>query len=102
MASPRIRALLDPANILELNDLNEMFDQLGRYIGCMHAKDRKYHVTKGVGAGEGDLDYRQFVTLAAERKPGVPLFLEYVGAETCKQALAHIRKVIRNAGLKEA
>ncbi len=102
VASPRIRALLDPANLLELNDVQEMFDQLGPYIGCMHAKDRKYHVTRGVGAGEGDLDYRAFVTLAAARKPGVPLFLEYVGAETYKQALAHLRRVIREAGLKEA
>ncbi|MFB3827749.1 MAG: sugar phosphate isomerase/epimerase family protein [Bryobacteraceae bacterium] len=102
VGSPRIRALLDPANLLEVNDVREMFDQLGPYIACMHAKDRKYHVTRGVGAGEGDLDYPAFVTLAAARTPGVPLMLEYVGAGTYKQALAHLRRVIREAGLQEA
>jgi hypothetical protein len=54
-----------------------------------------------VGAGQGDLDYRKFVALAAERNPGVPLILEYVGADTYRQALAHLRKVIRETGLKE-
>lgn len=102
IGSPRVRALLDPANLLEVNDVQEMFDQLGPWIGCFHAKDRKNHVSKGVGAGEGDLDYRKFVTLAAERKPGLPLFLEYVGAETYRQALAHLRRVINGAGLTEA
>jgi sugar phosphate isomerase/epimerase len=101
IGSPRIRAMLDPANLLEVNDVPEMFDQLGPWIGCLHAKDRKNHVSKGVGAGEGDLDYRKFVTVAAERKPGLPLFLEYVGADTYRQALAHLRRVVKEAGLAE-
>jgi len=102
VGSPRIRALLDPANLLEANDLEEMFQQLQPWIDCFHAKDRKLHVVRGVGAGQGDLDYRKFVTLAAERKPGVPLIMEYVGAETYRQALAHLRGVVRSAGLSEA
>lgn len=102
VGSPRIRALLDPANLLESNDLEEMFAQLESWIECFHAKDRKLHVTKGVAAGEGDLDYRKFVTLAAQRKPGVPLILEYVGANNYRQALAHLRGVIRAAGFAEA
>ena len=101
VGSPRIRALLDAANLLEVNDLEEMFDQLQPWIGCLHAKDRKLHVTRGVPAGKGDLDYRKFVTLAAERTPGVPLVLEYVGSEDYRQALTHLRNVIRQAGLRE-
>lgn len=92
--SPRLRALLDPANLLELNDLNEMFDQLGPWIECLHAKDRKLHVDRGVPAGQGDLDYHQFVRLAAERTPHAPLILEYVGPDNFKQALTHLRSVI--------
>jgi sugar phosphate isomerase/epimerase len=92
--SPRLRALLDPANLLELNDLNEMFDQLGSWIECLHAKDRKLHVGQGVPAGQGDLDYREFVRLAAERTPHAPLVLEYVGPDTYRQALNHLRNVI--------
>ncbi len=97
--SPRIRALLDPANLLEVNDLPEMFDQLGPWIDCLHAKDRKLHVDRGVAAGKGDVDYSQFVKLTAQRTPKAPLILEYVGSADYKQALAHLRGVIRQAGL---
>lgn len=99
--SARIRALLDPANLLEVNDLEEMFDQLEPWIECFHAKDRKLHVTRGVAAGEGDLDYRRFISLAAERKPAAPLVLEYVNERNFRPALAHLRRVIREAGLGE-
>ncbi|OHB78412.1 MAG: hypothetical protein A2Z25_22865, partial [Planctomycetes bacterium RBG_16_55_9] len=95
IGSPRLRVLLDPANLLEVNDLGEMFDQLGPRIDCLHAKDRKLHVDRGVPAGQGDLDYVKFVTLAAQHTPNAPLILEYVGAKDYKQALAHLRQAIR-------
>jgi len=97
VGSPRLRALLDPANLLEMNDLEEMFDQLTPYIDCLHAKDRKLHVDRGVPAGQGDLDYTKFVKLAAELTPDAPLFLEYVGPDTYKAALEHLRKTIKQA-----
>jgi len=99
IGSPRIRALLDPANILEVNDLQEMFDQLGPYIDCLHAKDRKLHVDRGVAAGEGDVDYPTFVKLTAERTPMAPLILEYVGPNDYQQALAHLQKACQEAGV---
>ena len=102
VGSKRVRAQLDPANLLEVNELEEMFTQLQLWIGGIHAKDRKYHVTAGVPSGKGDLDYRQFVTLAAKRAPGVPLIVEYVGTTDYRQALEHLRANIRAAGLKEA
>ena len=88
--SPRLRALLDPANLIEVNDLPEMFDQLGPYIQCLHAKDRKYHIDRGVPAGQGDLNYPLFVKLAAERVPDAPLIAEYVGLKDYKQALSKL------------
>jgi len=97
--SPRIRALLDPANLLEVNDLEEMFQQLKPWIGCLHAKDRKLHVDRGVAAGKGDLDYPKFVTLAAKHTPHAPLILEYVGPQDYQQALEHLRNAMRQAGL---
>ena len=102
VGSKRVRAQLDPANLLEVNDLEEMFDQLGPWIGGLHAKDRKNHVTAGVGAGKGDLDYKKFVTLAAKRAAGVPLIVEYVGTKDYKEALAHLRATMRAVGVKEA
>lgn len=102
VASPHIRAQLDPANLLEVNDLEEMFAQLKPYIGGIHAKDRKLHVTKGVAAGQGDLDYGKFVTLAAQHAPGIPLTVEYAGTKEYRQALEHLRNAMRAAGIREA
>ncbi len=99
--SPRIRALLDPANLIEVNDLDEMFGQLGAWIDCLHAKDRKLHTDRGVAAGQGDLDYPKFVSLAARRTPHAPLILEYVGLADYQQALAHLRKTFSQAGISE-
>lgn len=98
--SPRVRALLDPANLIEVNDLEEMFAQLGPWIDCFHAKDRKVHVEKGVPAGQGSLDYVKFVTLAARHAPRAPLILEYVGPADYRAALAHLRAALAQAGLQ--
>ena len=92
--SPRIRALLDPANLIEINDLEEMFAQLGPWIDCFHAKDRKLHTDRGVAAGQGDVDYNKFVALAARTAPHAPLILEYVGPTNYKASLAHLRKAM--------
>lgn len=100
--SPRIRALLDPANLIEANDLDEMFQQLGPWIDCLHAKDRKLHTDRGVGAGQGSIDYLKFVTLAAAQTPHAPLILEYVGAKDYQAALAHLRAAMKQAGIGEA
>ena len=96
--SPRIRALLDPANLLEVDDQEEMFHQLAPWIDCIHAKDRKLHVAQGVAAGRGDVDYRKLVTLTLKYTPQAPLILEYVGPENYEQSLQHLQKAIREAG----
>ncbi len=92
--SPNIKALLDPANLLEINDIEEMFSQLGPWIDCLHAKDRKLHVDRGVPAGQGDLDYKKFVAAAARFAPDAPFILEYVGTKDYQQALAMLRSLI--------
>ena len=102
LGSRRMRVNLDPANLLEVNDLEEMFNQLQPWIDAVHAKDRKLHVTKGVVAGAGDLDYLKLVRMAAERTPAAPLVLEYADSKTWRQPLAYLRNVVRQAGLTEA
>ncbi|MFA6545760.1 MAG: sugar phosphate isomerase/epimerase family protein [Limisphaerales bacterium] len=99
--SSSIRALLDVANLIEVNDLEEMFAQLGPWTDCIHAKDRKLHIDRGVGAGKGDVDYRKFVTLAAKHTPHAPLILEYVGSKDYRESLAHLRIAMSAAGVKE-
>lgn len=99
--SPRIRVLLDPANLIEVNDLEEMFHQLGPWIDCLHAKDRKLHTELGVAAGQGNLDYPKLVRLAAQHTRDAPLILEYVGQANYKQALTHLRTAFRQVGVGE-
>jgi len=99
--SPRVRVLLDPANLIELNDLDEMFQQLAPWVDCLHAKDRKLHTDRGVAAGKGDLDYRRFVMLAAKHTPSAPLILEYVGAKDYLDARAHLRGAMQASGIVE-
>ncbi|MCX6908480.1 MAG: sugar phosphate isomerase/epimerase [Verrucomicrobia bacterium] len=91
---PRVRALLDPANLLPHNTLEEMFNALAPYIVAMHAKDRKLHVTQGVAAGKGDLDYRKYIALARKHCPNLPLVLEYVSPQSYQAALAHVRSFL--------
>ncbi|MCK5863177.1 MAG: sugar phosphate isomerase/epimerase, partial [Candidatus Hydrogenedentes bacterium] len=94
IGSSRVRALLDPANLIEINDLEEMFAQLAPFIDCLHAKDRKLHVDRGVAAGLGDLDYGKFTALAAKHVPHAPFILEYVGGPDYKQALDVLQRAI--------
>ncbi|MEI7730066.1 MAG: sugar phosphate isomerase/epimerase [Verrucomicrobiota bacterium] len=98
--SPHLRALLDPANLIEVNDLDEMFQQLAPHIDCLHAKDRKYHVERGVPAGQGSLDYEKLVRLAATHTPHAPLVLEYVGPKDYQAALAHLRAAMQKVGVQ--
>ena len=102
VGSPRVRVLLDPANLIEVNDLDEMFQQLAPLIDCIHAKDRKLHTDRGVAAGKGDLDYRRLVSLAAERTPQAPLILEYVGKDDYQAARSHLLQAMRDEGICES
>jgi sugar phosphate isomerase/epimerase len=86
--------------LIEVNDLEEMFQQLTPWIDCLHAKDRQVHVEKGVPAGQGSLDYGKFVTLAARHTPSAPLIMEYVGPTDYRAAHAHLRAAIQQAGLQ--
>ncbi len=82
--------MLDPANLLANNSLDEMFDQLTPFVAGIHAKDRKIGVHRGVPAGEGDLDYARFVQLCQERLPGMPVIIEYVTEDNYLQARDHL------------
>jgi sugar phosphate isomerase/epimerase len=86
VGSPRIKALLDPANLLEVNDLEEMFQQLQPWIECLHAKDRKLHVDRGVPAAWTELRALRHATPNAPERPA----LEYVGPKDYQQARTHL------------
>lgn len=100
IGSTRVRALLDAANLYELNEIEEMFDNLSPWIECLHAKDWKLHSVRGVAAGQGDVDYVEYVTAAAALTPDAPMIMEYVGPTTYKQAREHLLSAMAEAGVK--
>ena len=69
MQSPHLKVVIDPANLIGPGDerqmsqvLDEAFDLLGEHIVIAHAKDRSSDGTFKA-AGEGMLDYDQYVRL---------------------------------------
>lgn len=81
MQSSRLKVVIDPANLIVPGDtgqmsqvLNEAFDLLGEYIVIAHAKDRGADDSFQV-AGEGILDYDQYVHLLQAADFTGPLIL---------------------------
>ena len=72
VGSPRIRVLLDPANLFEVSQVEEGFVELKPWISGLHAKDWKRHGEDGLAAGLGDINYPEFVALAAKYAPVCP------------------------------
>lgn len=90
---PEFAAHLDPVNLVMsprtyFNTgalIRECFQKLGPWIVSCHAKDITLHETAAlhldeVQIGEGNLDYRTYLTELA-RLPGVPLMLEHLEPE---------------------
>jgi sugar phosphate isomerase/epimerase len=98
---PEFAAHLDPVNLVMTPRtyfdtgalIRECFQKLGPWIVSCHAKDIALHETAAlhldeVQIGEGNLDYRTYLTELA-RLPEVPLLLEHLKPE--EYALARDR-----------
>jgi sugar phosphate isomerase/epimerase len=83
MQSPHLKLIMDPANIFHRGELarmreilDEAFDLLGDDIALAHAKDLSEDGEAGhEAAGEGLLDYDQYLSLLSNAAPEVPLIL---------------------------
>jgi sugar phosphate isomerase/epimerase len=98
LGSPRLKIIIDPANLFHVEDLphqrailDAAFDLLGPDIVLAHAKDVRvvdgavHHVT----AGTGVLDYRHYLTLL--RHIPVPLIVHGLAESEVEGALAFLR-----------
>lgn len=81
MQSPRLKVVIDPANLIVPGDerpmrqvLDEAFDLLGEHIVIAHAKDRGADDTFRA-AGEGILDYDHYLRLLQARAFPGPLII---------------------------
>lgn len=83
MGSPRLRAIMDPANIFKSGDLARMpevldgaFEELGPYIVLAHAKDLVRDGEAGQqAAGTGRLDFGRYLALLRAAGYDGPLIL---------------------------
>lgn len=81
--SNRIKVLLDPANLIANSSEEDMFKYLKDHIAYFHGKDRKVNDTYGRVVGDGDIDWRLFLSLYKQYTPDVPFILEYVNSRNC-------------------
>ena len=85
IASPNLRIILDPVNLLYAGNvadrdrvIGDAIDKLGEHVAVVHIKD---FVPKGdeldaVAAGTGEMDYTRILRFIKERKPYIHATLE--------------------------
>ena len=81
IGAPELRVLLDPANLIANSSEEDMFSYLGPHVAYFHAKDRRVNDTYGRIVGEGDIDWRLWLSLYHKRTEGIPILLDYVTEE---------------------
>jgi sugar phosphate isomerase/epimerase len=101
VGSPRLRVLLDPANLIANNTEEEMFSHLAPHIAYIHGKDRKVNDAKGRIIGDGDIDWRKFIRLYRRHTPDAPFILEYVNADNFCAVRDRVLEAARDAGSTE-
>jgi sugar phosphate isomerase/epimerase len=98
LRSPRVKIILDPANLLHVQDLprqrtilDDAFDELGPYIIMGHAKDVREvdGAIHHVAAGTGLLDYPHYLGLL--RQVDAPLIVHGLTEAEVPASLAFLR-----------
>jgi sugar phosphate isomerase/epimerase len=105
MRSPRLKIVLDAANLFEKADLNEQrrivgaaVDRLADRIVIAHAKDRD--AGGGfVAAGQGVLDYRHYLACLGDAGFAGPLITHGLAAGQARRTAAFLRNAMADAGL---
>ena len=101
MQSPRLKVVIDPANLIVPGDerqmsqvLDEAFDLLGEHIVIAHAKDRGADDTFRA-AGEGILDYDHYLRLLQASAFTGPLIIHGLAEEKVDAALQFLYGKLR-------
>lgn len=81
LGSPRVKVLLDPANLIANSSEEDMFRYLAPHIAYLHGKDRKVNDRKGRVVGDGDVNWPLFLRLYHQQTEGLPFIIEYVSIQ---------------------
>src|SRR5262249_41366369 len=111
--SPRLKILLDPANLVHplivfktTEFLNDIFDKIGSFVVAIHAKDVVLsgggkiiaHMDEAV-PGRGFLDYPTLIRRLNELPNNVTLYVEHFPYEEVVEGQQYIRYVARQLGI---
>ena len=105
MASDRIRIVLDPANLFEIETadvrerlVDEAIDLLGDRVAMAHAKDRDAQ-GRFVAAGRGVIDFGHFVRRLKDAGFSGPLVTHGLAADEAADVAAFLKKTLGDAGI---
>ena len=103
LASPRLKVVIDAANLFigadldrQADTLRTAFDLLGEDLVLAHAKDVRRDGAI-VAAGRGDLDYALYLGLLAEHDPSVPVVLHGLAEDEVAESVAFVRAAAAHA-----
>jgi sugar phosphate isomerase/epimerase len=98
--SPHLEVVIDAANLFDGGDLDrqrdtlrEAFDLLGPDLVLAHAKDVRDDGTI-VAAGQGDLDYDEYLTLLTRAAGDVPLIMHGLTEAEVPDSMAFLRAAL--------
>ena len=102
IGSPRLRIIMDPANLLRYEDLPRMddvlraaFDILGNRISLAHAKDLSNEDPPRYGpAGTGCLNYQLYIRLLHQIGYEGPLVLHSLSEQQTPAALRYLKTIL--------
>lgn len=110
LASPRLKVVIDPANLFHAGDLPKMgsvladaFDQLGPDLVLAHAKDLSRDGHAGdMAAGTGRLDYPLYLSLLKRSGYAGALVLHGLREDQVAGSLAFLRRGLDAVGMDVA
>ncbi len=107
IASPRVRVILDPVNLLcatnhahQSEILQEALSALGHDIEIIHAKDFMLTAAgqyQEAPAGHGSLDYAPLLRWIKANRPGIPVLLENTAPAIIAETIAFLRRAYDTA-----
>ena len=106
IASPNLRIILDPVNLLDLSNyktqrdvFKDAIEKLHEDIAVVHIKDYLVEESglKSVGAGKGRMEYDEILSFIAKEKPYIHVTLENTTPETAVWSREHIEKLYQAA-----
>lgn len=104
IASPNLRIILDPVNLLYAGNaddrervIGDAIDKLGEHVAVVHLKDfvREGDELRAVAAGTGEMDYTQVLRFMKERKPYIQATLENTTNDNAVQSREFLERLYR-------